>query len=186
MENGNFVPGKADTDTLVVYFSSKGVQANGILKKGNTGVFAEKIAELTGADLFELVSADDIYPDNLVPLQGIAKKEIRENSRPAYIGDVPDFSRYKTVFIGGPAWYMSWPAINYTFLDQHDISNVTLVPFVTYVGSGMSGIDDKLRRLYPGIAQAKGLALKGADAQKMKAGVENEIKAWLKELGYGM
>lgn len=184
MENTNFIPGREDTDTLVVYFSSKGVQANGILKKGNTGVFAEKIAELTGADLFELVSADNIYPDNCMPLQGIAKKEIRDNSRPAYIGDVPDFTRYKTVFIGGPAWYMSWPAINYTFLDQHDLGNVTLVPFATFVGSGMSGIDDKLKRLYPDARQVRGLALKGADAQKMKDSAESEIKSWLKELGY--
>lgn len=183
MDHTHFTSGRPDTDTLVVFFSSKGLQSNGNLKKGNTAVFAETIAELTGADLFELVSADDIYPDNFMPLQKIAKREIKDDSRPAYVGDIPDFSKYKSVFIGGPAWYMSWPAINYTFLDEHDLSGVALIPFATYVGSGLNGIDAKLKQLYPNVPQKQGLALKGADAQKMKEKTVNEIKSWLSQIG---
>ena len=184
MKNEFYVPGKENTDVLVVFFSAKGIQANGNLKKGNTEVFAEKIAELTGADLFELVSPDGYYPNNVIPLQGIAKREIKENLRPAYTGDVPDFSKYKTIFVGGPAWYMSWPAINYTFLDNHDLSGKILIPFDTYVGSGLNGIDSKLERQYPAVTKKEGLALKGAEAQKMKESTEKEIRGWLNKLGF--
>ena len=179
MANEIFTPGRPDTDILVVFFSSKGIQANGNLEKGNTAVFAEEIARQTGADLFELVSPEGIYPDNLMPLQGIARREVKDNSRPAFTGDVPNFGKYRAVFIGGPAWYMSWPAINYTFLDSHDLTGKTLIPFATYVGSGLNGIDAKMKRLYPTVTQLQGLALKGADAQKMKESTQNEIRAWL-------
>ena len=40
-----FKAAKENTDTLVVYFSAKGFQANGMLTKGNTAILAENIAE---------------------------------------------------------------------------------------------------------------------------------------------
>ena len=51
------------SDTLVIYFSRTGEQYTvGVIEKGNTAIVAEMIAEQTGADLFEVLPADDHYP----------------------------------------------------------------------------------------------------------------------------
>ena len=93
-KNKYFIAAKHNTDTLVVYFSAKGLQANGILTKGNTAILAENIAEQLNADLFELVSNDKHYPDDYRPLLEISKKDIESNARPMYQEDVPDFAKY--------------------------------------------------------------------------------------------
>ena len=65
------------SNTLVVYFSRNGEQYTvGVIDKGNTAIVAEMIADQTGADLWEVLPAEDIYPtdsyDNLID---VAKKE---------------------------------------------------------------------------------------------------------------
>ena len=50
----------ADSRILVVYFSRTGEQYTvGVIDHGNTAIVAEMIAEETGADLFEVLPADD-------------------------------------------------------------------------------------------------------------------------------
>ena len=50
----------AASDTLILYFSRTGEQyVVGVIDKGNTAIVAEMIAEQTGADLFEVLPADD-------------------------------------------------------------------------------------------------------------------------------
>ena len=60
-----FKAAKENTDKLVVYFSAKGFQANGMLTKGNTAILAEIIRDELHADLFELVSNDEHYPKRI-------------------------------------------------------------------------------------------------------------------------
>ena len=183
MKRRVFITGKSDTDKLVVYSTSAGLNDSDSNKRGNTQAFAEKIAEITGADLFELQSPDGHYDVNFLKLQSLAQKDYSEKARPAYRDDVPDFSKYKTVFIGGPMWYMNWPAINYTFLEEHDLTGIDIVPFATYVGHA-DGIQTRLAAEYPQANHKTYLALKGKDAQKMNAKTEGEIKSWLAGLGF--
>ena len=175
--------GDGESKALVVFSSMAGVQANGMLEKGNTAVLAEIIAEEAGADLFELVSADGHYPADYRKLEGIAQADLAMEARPPYAGDVPDFGKYDTVLMGGPAWYMRWPMINYTFLDGHDLVGKTLAPFATYVGSGLRGIDAHLAAAYPEAKAARGLAVKGADAQAATGAVRASVTRWLDGLG---
>ena len=93
-----FKAAKENTDKLVVYFSAKGFQANGMLTKGNTAILAEIIEDELHADLFELVSNDEHYPNDYRPLLEISKKDIDSNARPMYQEDVPDFAKYKYIF----------------------------------------------------------------------------------------
>ena len=181
-KNKYFKAAKAETDTLVVYFSAKGFQANGMLTKGNTANLAEIIAKESNADLFELVSNDKHYPDDYRPLLEISKKDIESNARPMYQEDVPDFTKYKKVFIGGPAWFFYWPMINYTFLDNHDLTNKTLVPFATHAGSGLKGIDDHLIEMYPNNKVLKGISVNGYDTQADKEHVKKVVRNWLNEI----
>ena len=51
------------SNILVVYFSRTGEQYTvGVIDKGNTAIVAEMIADKAGADLWEVLPAEDIYP----------------------------------------------------------------------------------------------------------------------------
>ena len=137
----------AASDTLVLYFSRTGEQyVVGVIDKGNTAIVAEMIAEQTGADLFEVLPADDHYPMTYDALTDVAKQEQNDKARPAYSGELPDLSKYSTIFIGAPVWWGDWPMIMYTFFENNadSLAGKTLVTFSTHEGSGLSGFDKKL------------------------------------------
>ena len=172
--------------SLVVYFSRTGEQYTvGVIDKGNTAIVAEMIAEKTGADLWEVLPADDRYPVTYSELTDVAKKEQNDKARPAYKGAVPDLSEYETVFIGAPVWWGDWPMIMYTFFEQNRdaLAGKTLIPFSTHEGSGLSGFDKKLSSSIPGAKVGKGLEIRGNDAQNNRDSVRESVNNWLKDLG---
>lgn len=178
---------KTKSSILVVYFSRTGEQYRvGVIDKGNTAIVAEMIAEQTGADLFEIMPADDHYPMTYDELTEVALTEQNEKSRPEYAGEVPDLSGYSTVFIGAPVWWGDWPMIMYTFFEDNasGLAGKTLIPFSTHEGSGLSGFDRTLASSCPDSEVRQGLAVKGSDCQYDKESVRNDVAAWLKDLGY--
>ena len=178
---------KGSTDILVVYFSRTGEQYGvGVIDKGNTAIVAEMIAEQTGADTFEILPQEDYYPYTYDELTDVAKKELNENARPAYAGEVPDLSQYSTIFIGAPVWWGDWPMICYTFFETNaaGLEGKTLIPFSTHAGSGLSGFDTKLAVACPNSTIGTGLAIKGTDAQNDQDSVKQAVKDWLAGLGF--
>ena len=166
---------------LVVYFSRTGEQYNvGVIDKGNTAI----VVEATGADVFEILPADDHYPTTYKELTDVGMQEQREKARPAIAGELPDLSRYEVVFIGSPVWWGDWPMILYTFFESTECSGVKLVPFSTHEGSGLSGFDRSLAAAYPDCEVLKGLAIRGSDAQGDPEGVKAKVNDWLADLGY--
>ena len=176
---------ESSSDTLVLYFSRTGEQyVVGVIDKGNTAIVAEMIAEQTGADLFEVLPAEDHYPMTYDELTEVAKQEQNENARPAYSGKQPDLSVYSTIFIGAPVWWGDWPMIMYTVFENNDFSGKTLIPFSTHEGSGLSGFDKKLQDACPDATVGKGLAVQGNDAQNNQESVKETVGSWLAEIGY--
>ena len=170
-------------EILVLFFSRTGEQYNvGVIEKGNTAIVAEMIAEATGADLYELLPADDHYPTTYKELTDVGLQEQRDGARPAYAGELPDFENYGTIFIGAPVWWGDWPMIMYTVFESTPLSGKTLIPFSTHAGSGLSGFDRSLAAAYPECTIAKGLAIAGTDAQNNPDKVRNTITSWLNEL----
>ena len=173
------VPGSG---ILVVYFSRTGEQYNvGVIDKGNTSIVAEMIAEKTGADLFEVIPADDHYPMTYKDLTDVAKKEQNDNARPEYAGSAPDLSKYDTIFIGAPVWWGDWPMIMYTFFENNKdgLSGKTLIPFSTHEGSGLSGFDKKLASACPDSTVRDGLAIRGQDCQNNKDNIRAKVDEWV-------
>ena len=173
----------SETKILVVYFSRTGEQYTvGTIDKGNTAIVAEMIAEKTGADLYEILPETD-YPYTYSALTDVAKKEQNNNARPKIKGELPDISKYDTIFIGAPVWWGDWPMICYTFFESVDLSGKKLVPFSTHEGSGLSGFDRKLASVVPGAEVLTGQAFRGNDCQNKQADVRTTVNKWIDGLG---
>ena len=184
-EAASKTPEASGSNILVLYFSRTGEQYNvGVIEKGNTAIVAESIGEATGANLYELLPADDHYPMTYKELTDVALQEQRDGARPAYAGELPDFDNYDTIFIGAPVWWGDWPMIMYTVFENTPLSGKTLIPFSTHAGSGLSGFDRSLAAAYPDCTIAKGLAIAGTDAQNNPDKVQSSVANWLSELGF--
>ena len=170
---------------LVVYFSRTGEQyVVGTIEEGNTAIVAKAIIGQIEADSFEILPETDYYPYTYRELTDIAKQEQNSSARPAIKDPLPDLSGYETIFIGAPVWWGDWPMILYTFFESADLSGKKLVPFSTHEGSGLSGFDRKLAAAAPDSEVLTGLAIRGADCQNDRNGVEQKVFEWLNGLGY--
>ena len=69
----------------------------------------------------------------------------------------------------------------YTFLEAHDLSGKTIVPFCTHEGSGLSGTDGNIKRLYKNVTMKSALAVRGATAQNKRKETEKAVDEWLKK-----
>ena len=172
-------PAKSGGKTLIVYFSHAGDNyAVGNIKVGNTKIVAGYIAELTGADQFE-IKTDKYDGMAYKPLCDLAKKEQENGEMPPYEGDI-DVSQYETIFIGGPVWWGTYPQVMFTFLKKHDLSLKILIPFTTHEGSGLGNCLQDLTKLYPRATVRQGLAIYGHDAKTSK----DHVELFLKKQGY--
>ena len=152
---------------LVAYFSAGGVTAK----------VARKLADGTGADLFEIkpeipYTADDLNWRNSKSRSSIEMED--RSSRPAIAEKLDNMADYDVVFVGFPVWWYREPSIIDTFMEQYDFTGKTVIPFAT---SGSSGIGDSGRNMQE---LAKGAVV--VEGKRFSALVtENKLAAWAKE-----
>lgn len=171
---------------LVVFFSHTGENYNvGYIEKGNTHIIADMIADATGADRFEIVTEKGYPKDSYDECIEIAKRELQQNARPTVKGDIT-IEDYDVIFIGYPQWWGEPPMCVYTFIDKHDWTGKTVIPFVTHEGSGMGGTDRKIATACKGanVAIGKGLAIEGKVAQENHTSAQKSVNNWLERLGF--
>lgn len=173
-----FALGKSKS--LVVYFSRADENYGvGTITEGNTAILAKMIASKTGSDIFEIVP-EKAYPKNYRECTNVAKDEQRKNARPAYKGDI-DTSGYDIIYIGYPIWWGDLPMVVYTFLENHDLNEKTIFPFCTHEGSGLSGTDNNIKKLYKNVTMKKALVMTGRTAQNNRSEAEKQVDEWLKK-----
>lgn len=156
--------------TLVVYFSYS----------GNTKAVAEKMAKGLDADLFEIVPEQPYTEDDVNYKNQDCRSSVEARSpevRPAIKGKVEDISKYDVVCIGYPVWYGEAPNVVYTFVESHDLSGKTVVPFCTSGSGGMAQSADHLVKAVSGAKCTKGERLYTKDT-------EEDLRTWaLKQIG---
>ena len=127
---------------LVAYFSCSGV----------TKGVAESLAEVVGADLFE-IEPEEPYTDadlDWTNKQSRSTVEMNDpSSRPAIKSAVADMSSYEVVFVGFPIWWYVAPTIINAFLESYDFAGKTIVPFCTSGGSGVGRTGEVLKAHSP-------------------------------------
>ena len=97
--------------TLVVYFS----------QTGKTKAAAERIAQLSGADLVEIKTYRS-YQMSYRKTVFTSLKEILLKERPELDMEIPDISAYDRILIGSPIWCGTVPNAVFSFLDKVNLS----------------------------------------------------------------
>ena len=150
---------------------------------GNTKAAAERIAEITGGDLFEIERVEP-YPTDLDSCIAVSKPESKNNERPAIKGKVENFDQYDVVFVGTPLWWSTCPMPVFTFLEQYDFTGKTVIPFSTAHSSKYNSHKDIVKHT-PNATHLEGLELLTDKFQG--EGIVSQYKkidGWLKGMGY--
>jgi flavodoxin len=163
---------------VIAYFSRKGQNyvSGGIvdLKVGNTEVVANMIRNKTGGVLFHIESVT-AYPNNYKEATEVAKNELRAKARPKLTGHIENIGAYDVIFLGYPNWWGTMPMPVYTFLESHDFSGKTIVPFCTHEGSGMGHSEQDIVKACPKATVLKGIAIHGTSASS----AESSVSSWI-------
>ena len=155
----------AHSEVLVAYFSAT----------GTTKKVAEKIASITGGDLYEIVPAEPYTTEDLNYNDRSSRSTKEQNdksARPAIGSEDVSLTGYTTVYLGFPIWWGEEPRILDTFVEKYSFEGITVIPFCT---SGSSGIG----RSGPNM---KALAGTGnwLDGKRFGANVsEADLKSWI-------
>ena len=153
--------------TLVAYFSATGV----------TKGAAEKLAEVTGGDLYE-IQPEVPYTDADLDWQDKQSRSSVEmadlSSRPAIKGKVENLDDYDTVFIGFPVWWYTAPTIINTFIETNDLKGKTVIPFCTSGGSSIKKSAEDFKKAYPDLNWKEGKLLNRISKE--------ELETWVKGL----
>ena len=159
---------KTDTGVLVVYFSAT----------GTTKGVAEKIASVTGADLYEIKAAQEYTAEDLDWNDSDSRTTHEQNDpsvRPEIGSDPVSLEGYSTIYIGFPIWWGEEPRIMDTFVESYDFDGFTMIPFCT---SSSSGIGMSGKNLESNAGSGKWL-----DGQRFSGSVsEDELQTWIEGL----
>ena len=156
-----------ERDVLVVYFSAT----------GTTKGVAEKIAELTDADIFEIVPAEPYTSADLNWNDRNSRTSVETDDpscRPEIDGEPVDLEGYSTIFIGYPIWWGDIPRIMSTFVESYDFGEITMIPFCTSASSGVGQSDKHLEEQAGSGKWLKGTRLQGNIS-------EEALLSWISE-----
>ena len=126
----------ARSGVLVVYFSAT----------GTTRGVAEKIAALTGADLAEIVAARPYSSEDLNYSDSSTRATVEQNTpdaRPEIAAEI-SLDGCTKVYLGYPIWWGQAPRILSTFVESHDFTGITVIPFCTSGSSDIGQSGDTL------------------------------------------
>ena len=156
---------EAAPKVLVAYFSAT----------GTTKAAAEKVANATEAELFEIkpteaYSAADL--DWTVKTSPCCRENDNPQSRPTFEKSKESLDGYDLIFLGFPNWWNGAPRIINTFMDTYQLKGKRVVMFMTSGGSGIENSEKVFKKAYPDVKWEAGKLLNGM--------YENAIGDWAK------
>ena len=151
---------------IVVYFS----------RTGHTKPLAEYIKDELNADIYE-IEAKIPYTDDDIKYYTDCRADREQkdpSARPEIAGELPDLSKYDTIFLGYPIWHGQAPKIIYTFLESVDVSGKMVIPFCTSASSPVGSSAENLHSIASDAVWKDGTRFTIGPARE-------EIKEWLKQ-----
>ena len=158
----------AHSDVLVAYFSAT----------GTTKGVAERIASVTGGDLYEILAAQPYTEADLNYNDNSSRSTSEQNDksvRPEIGSDDISLEGYTTIYLGFPIWWGEEPRILDTFVEKYSFDGITVIPFCTSGSSGIGRSGSNMEEL-----AGSGTWLQG---ERFSGGVsEEELKSWIEGL----
>ena len=157
----------SDSKVAIIYFSAT----------GTTEEVAGYIKDATNGDLIEIVpkekytDADLNYSNNNCR----ANKEQNDSSSRPEISNNINTDSYDVIYLGYPIWWGDAPRIILTFLDSHDLSGKTVIPFCTSGGSGIGTSVSYFKNNYKNVNWLDGRRLSTS---------KDEVINWVNGLNY--
>ncbi|MBO6269614.1 MAG: flavodoxin [Clostridium sp.] len=158
----------AETDVLVAYFSAT----------GTTKGVAEKIAAVTGGDLYEILAAEPYSGADLNYNDSSSrstKEQNDKNVRPAIGSEDISLAGYTTLYLGFPIWWGEEPRILDTFVEKYSFDGITVIPFCTSGGSGIGRSGPNMEALAGSGIWKEGKRFGGSVS-------ESELQSWIDSL----
>lgn len=164
---------------LVAYFSRAGENYFGgklrYIDVGNTEIAANKLKDLTGADLFKIEPKKPYAADYKTCVEeAIAEK--KADARPELVSLPQSIDGYKAIIVAFPNYCGTMPMTVFTFLESFDFTGKTLMPLCTNEGSGMGESVEDIKKLCPTANLCKALPVKGSDVGSCDSFLENWLK----------
>ena len=158
----------AHSDVLVVYFSAT----------GTTKGVAEKIASVTGGDIYEIQAAEPYTADDLNYNDSSSRSTTEQNdkkSRPEIGSEDISLEGYTTIYLGFPIWWGEEPRILDTFVEKYSFEGITVIPFCTSGGSGIGKSGPNMEALAESGTWLEGERFSGNVS-------EEDLKSWIEGL----
>lgn len=162
------VNSESGSHVLVVYFSAT----------GTTKGVAEKIADITEADMYEIKAAQEYTGADLDYGDSNSRctKEQNDSSvRPEIGSEIISLNGYDTIYIGYPIWWGEEPRIMDTFVESYNFGDITMIPFCTSASSGMGNSGKNLAKNAGSGNWLNGERFSGSVS-------ESELESWINEL----
>ena len=167
-EPASETPAAAHSDVLVAYFSAT----------GTTEGVAERIASVTGADVYEILAAQPYTEADLNYNDNSSRSTTEQNDksvRPEIGSEDISLEGYTTIYLGFPIWWGEEPRILDTFVEKYNFDGITVIPFCTSGSSGIGRSGSNMEEL-----AGSGTWLEG---ERFSGGVsEEELKSWIEGL----
>ncbi len=150
---------------------------------GNTDKLSEMIKNETGADIFR-ITPETPYGDDFDECAERAQSELNDGVRPALSShiDKDAMEKYDIILLGYPIWWYDLPMPVWTFLEEYDLSDKTIIPFFTHNGSsGGAGSLETVKKLCPNstVKTEDALSVPGKEVE----GAVQQVKEWISKLG---
>ncbi len=151
-----------------------------VLPPGNTAMMASWIQQVTGGDLHS-IKVNDLYSCYWDECLDRAYMEKSRQARPSLTETLSDLDEYEVVFLGFPTWWYTIPMAVATFVESHDFSHKTVIPFVAHGTSGTARTIRDLTQLLPSSTEvSEEIGLYRSEIRQSR----NEVVSWLSDLGY--
>lgn len=151
-----------------------------VLPPGNTAQMAEWIQQRVGGDLFSIVAAEP-YSSDYDECLDRAADEKAENARPELVNHMDNMDDYDVIFLGFPNWWYTAPMAVFSFIEEYDLSDKTVIPFCAHGTGGLAGsVRDIAAALPDSVEILEPIGIYRADISS----AEKAISEWLDSLGF--
>lgn len=147
---------------------------------GRVRAVAEMIQDHVGGDLFS-IHTSVVYPTDGGELIDYAAQEQDDNARPELTDHIENLDQYDVIFVGYPNWWADLPMAVYSFFDEYDLSDKTIIPFNVHNGSRFSRTIQTIEELEP---EATVIENGFTVSEQSVAEAAPEVADWLESLGY--